>query len=163
MHRFAPFLASLGLLVAAPAADAAIIHYELVFLLQPGDELLITTGGVTFDDSDFTPNGTVAADGFDLAFTFGDPYSFDLGGCDALTGYVDGSGTAVTALEGTCEEIGGGTYATSVDFDSDNTAYIDIPSYLLALNSTYTLVPEPGAAALLALGGVFVGALRRKA
>jgi len=162
MTRLALFLASLSAFVVfAPPAEAATLHYEIVFTLVPGDVPLASTGGPTFDSSGYAPSGTVAAGDFSLEFTFGAPWVFDLGGCGSLTGYVDAGGTAVTALEGVCTASGGSS--TSVDFDPDNTAYIDIPAYLLALNATYTLVPEPAAPLLGAVVAAFAWALRRRA
>ena len=145
---------------AAPAAEAVPIHYDLVVLLQPGSVLLDSTGGVTFDDASFTPNGTVAADDIDFEFTFTWIFTYTLDECTGLTGHVDGSGTAVTALSGVCTDDDAVSDAI-ITFSPDNTAFIEFPSLLLAFNATYS-VPEPRTALLHAALALFVGGMRRR-
>jgi len=148
--------------LVAPAlpARATTIAYELVILLQPGSVLLDSAGGPSFDDAAFSPAASVAADAFDFEFTFTPGfYTFSIAGCSSLTGHVDGAGTAVTALSGTCAADGGASLA-SITFNSDNTAFVDIPQLVLGLNATYSLIPEPGAALLFACTAALAWCLR---
>lgn len=141
--RFVRALLSVApFLLVASTAHATAIHYELVIELVPGYDAFLSSGGPSFDDATFTPNGVVAATGFDFSHAFYEPVTFSLAGCTSLEGYVNASGSQVVALSGTCVEDRGASYGT-VTFYSDNTAYIEILPGVLALNAVYT-VPEPG-------------------
>jgi hypothetical protein len=162
-HTLARCFALLATLTfAASTAQATPVQYELVVLLG-GDELLISSGGPTFDDATFTPGGVVAATDFDFSHSFSldPPATFSFAGCTSLNGHVNAGGTDVVALSGTCDEDDGSTEGI-LTFFSDNTMTVELPAALILLNATYTLVPEPGVAWMALSVLAFGGALRRR-
>jgi hypothetical protein len=149
--------------LSSSPAQAAPIHYELVVLLQPGDELLLSSGGPTFDDATFTPGGVVAATDFDFSHSFAlePPATFSLSGCTSLQGHLDAAGSDVVALSGTCDEDDGSGEGI-LTFFPDHTMTVELPNALILLNATYTLVPEPGPALMALSALVFGGVLGRR-